>query len=156
MQLITPRRALAALLMTASLGLAACGSTASSPAGGTTTVQGVTGCTTNSAPASRAPANVVVHPATGLQEVKATVGQVIEVQLAFGRKYALFPSGNNVLSEQSHSGFADATAHSCIYRFKATQAGATDITFITSPICKASQECPQNMGRMVIPVQVQS
>ncbi len=156
MKLITPRRVLVALVMAASLALAACGSTApSSTSSSGAGAAGNASCP-NTAPASRSPANVVVHGANAAQPIHVSVGQILELQLPFGRSYALFPSGSNtILTELQPSDFPDASVQSCIFRFKATQSGTTALVFISRPVCSPKQQCPQNIQRLAIPVQVQ-
>jgi hypothetical protein len=158
------RTAWLGLALFATLGLAACGVTSTTGGAGTTATSPTatskptsTGCPLPNQMISRAPANVTVRPVSeGVKPVSITVGQIIEVQLPFGHRWALFPPGSSDLTVQSPAGYGDASVQSCIWRFQGAQAGSETLIFEEQPLCQSGMECPNYVTQIQIPVTVGS
>ena len=146
------------VLVGVSLGLAACGVSSTATGGGasTTTTANTTGCPAATQTVSRPTATVLLKANNTSHTVTLQKGQTVEIQLAFGRRWALFPSSTPSLSLQQPSGFGDASVQSCIWRFTATQSGSSEVVFNYGPVCTtATKSCPQYEGQLSFTVTVQ-
>ncbi len=122
------------------------GSTGSTPTAAPTPVKGYGtshGCPSDMVvSATPAKANVVIKPANTSNTITAHVGDVIEVRLPFGHKWGGPNSSPSNLQLQSPAGYAWTAESVCVWRFKATGSGSTQIDFSSQPLCKAGQMCP--------------
>lgn len=147
---------LGTLVLALSLGLAACGASSSNAGVGTTTTNQATGCPGPNQIVSRAPASVLVSANGSTRQVTLKVGQTLEVQLPFGRKWSLFPQSADTLSMTTPAGYGDVTVQSCIWRFTAAHAGSTTVTFDFAPLCPpTAAQCSQLAGRSSFTITVQ-
>jgi hypothetical protein len=135
--------------------LAACGSTTttgagstptSAPGSGATTVPGKTtvGCPNRAVvtPLQKVP-NVTLHVANSHSTSSARQGDLIEVQLPFGRQWSGPTTSQGALELQSPYGYANDTLKMCIWQFVAKGAGTAHLNFSGRPICLPGQLCPQ-------------
>ncbi len=132
--------------------LAACGSTGGPGAGSTptpspTTVQGygtAHGCPSDAVVTPAPPtANVTVKMTDANTTVTAHVGDVIEIQLPFGLRWTGPTTLGGALQLQTPAGYASTAIGMCIWRFSASSAGTTHLTFFARAICQKDQYCPQ-------------
>ena len=132
--------------------LTACGtnSGSSSTSTGTTPVPISTstpnsyGCPSNAVVGTTStPANIVLKMPNSNTTVVAHHGDVIEIQLPFGQVWNGPTTSQGVLQLQTPYGYASQTTNSCIWRFTAQGAGATQLNFYGKALCKKGQMCPQ-------------
>jgi len=152
---------LAALLTFA---LAACGSIGGSGTGSTptptpTTVQGygtAHGCPSDAVVTPAPPtANVTVKLTDANATVKAHVGDVIEIQLPFGLRWTGPTISGGELHMQPPAGYASTATGMCIWRYNASRAGTTHLTFFAWPMCRTGQYCPQYVLALPFTIVVQ-
>ncbi len=133
--------------------LAACGSTGGPGAGpGTTptptptTSQGygtAHGCPSDAVVTPAPPtANVTVKMTDTNTTVTASIGDVIEIQLPFGLRWTGPTTSVGGLQLQTPAGYASTAIGMCIWRFSASSAGTTHLTFFARAICQKGQYCP--------------
>ena len=113
--------------------------TASATSSATTT----TGCPSTEQDVSwpTAPTVIVTKP-EGTTTV--TVGQTLELRLAFGHRWNVAPgtlSGAFTLDQPA--GYADTQHQTCDWHFTAKQAGSQALTITSAAICEASGPCSQ-------------
>jgi hypothetical protein len=134
--------------------LAACGSTGgpapgagSTPTPAPTTIQGygtAHGCPAEALVTPAPPAaNVTVKLADANATITAHVGNVIEIQLPFGLRWTGPTTSGSALQLQTPAGYASTATGMCIWRFSASSAGTTHLTFFARAICQKDQFCPQ-------------
>lgn len=134
--------------------LAACGSTGgpgpgtgSTPTPTPTTVQGygtAHGCPSDAVVTPAPPAaNVTVKLTDANATIMAHVGDVIEIQLPFGLRWTGPTTSGGGLQSQTPAGYASTDSGMCIWRFSASSAGTTHLTFSARAICLKDQYCPQ-------------
>ncbi len=150
------------VFMCLTLSLAACGASSTTTlSGGNTSVTGTvtsaTGCPQPTQSITRSAATVVVKAGSTNQTITLQKGQTLEVQLAFGRRWAYFPAPLTSLTLQEPSGYGDVSVQSCIWRFTATQSGSNALTFDFSALCvtPTKDTCPQYEGQFRVNVTVQ-
>ncbi len=131
--------------------LAACGGTGSgtgsTPTPTPTTVQGygtAHGCSSDAVVTPVPPAaNVTVKLSGANVSVTAHVGDVLEIQLPFGFRWAGPTISGGGLHLQTPAGYASTALGMCIWRFNASSAGTTHLTFFARAMCQNGQFCPQ-------------
>lgn len=102
-----------------------------------------TGCpstTTVTTPSSQA--NVVLKSANSNKVTQVKKGDVIEIELAFGRRWEDPDISKALLTEQA-SGYANTATKMCVWRFLAIGTGTAHINFVAHPICEPGEACPQ-------------
>ena len=143
--------------------LAACGSTGgsapgtgSTPTPTPTTVQGygtAHGCLSDVVVTPAPPAaNVTVKMTDANTTVTAHIGDVIEIQLPFGLRWTGSTTSGGGLQLQTPAGYASTATGMCIWRFSASSAGTTHLTFFARAICQKDQYCPQFV--LAIPITI--
>src|ERR1700738_231126 len=128
---------------------AACGTNvgAGNPVAGSPT--STTGCPNPTGGNTPPPAaNVVLNSSNNNNTASANKGDTIEVDLSFGHHWAEAPATavsqtQNLLTEQSPSGYALSSSHMCVWRFVATGTGTAQLNFVGQPICTKGEACPQ-------------
>ncbi len=101
------------------------------------------------------PPTVIITSAQTSKGAKVSVGQTLEVALAFGHKWTLGPAaGQPALTLNSPAGYGDASLQSCIWHFTGAQAGQFTLQFISAPNCPAHKECPKTIGTLAISIEV--
>jgi hypothetical protein len=136
--------------------LAACGSTAGpapgagstpTPTPAPTTIQGygtAHGCLSDAVVTPAPPAaNVTVKMTDANTTITAHVGDVIEIQLPFGLRWTGPTTSGSALQLQTPAGYASTATGMCIWRFSASSAGTTHLTFFARALCQKDQFCPQ-------------
>ncbi len=142
---------LVSLAMLLTFVLAACGGTGpgigSTPTPAPTTVQGygtAHGCPSDAVVTPAPPAaNVTVKLSDANDAVTAHVGDVIEIQLPFGLRWTGPTISGSGLQAQTPVGYASTALGMCIWRFSASHAGTTHLTFFARAMCQKNQFCPQ-------------
>ena len=148
--------------------VAACGSHAGTPAGGSgstpTPVSTPTsvaskgaagGCpnTTVTNPPAAKP-NVVIKLNNSTSTVTAHNGDLIEVRLPFNQQWAGPTTSQGVLELQAPSGYLLRSDKVCVWRFVARGTGTTTLLFSGRPICRAHQLCPMYITEIPFTVDV--
>jgi hypothetical protein len=119
-------------------------STGTTPVPVATSTPNSNGCPSNAVVGTTAtPANVVLKMSNSKTTVTAHQGDVIEIQLPFGQAWNGPTTSQGALQLQTPYGYASRTANSCIWRFTAQVAGATQLNFYGKALCKKGQMCPQ-------------
>jgi len=142
------------LLLVLALVLAACGSPTGGPTnpgstpGSTPTNTEIPGYgTANGCPSDtvveKAPlkANVLVAHTDTNVTIVARQGDVVEIDLPFGRRWGT-PSITGGLDMQQPAGYAWKPAHVCVWRFTAKSPGTAQVVFSARALCKAGELCP--------------
>ena len=149
------------ILVAIALFLTACGTNSGSPAGSGSTPQPTTVPgygTSNGCPsdvvvtAPQTAANVTVKFNQVNSTVTAHNGDVIEIDLPFGRTWGGPTVSQGVLELQPPAGYASKTTNMCIWRFTAKGVGSTQLNFTARALCKKGQLCP--MYIMAVPFTV--
>ncbi len=136
------------------LALAGCGSSGGSgPGSGSTPTPTPTssqgygtthGCPSNAVVTPEPPAaQVTVTLSDANRALMAHVGDVIEIQLPFGLRWAGPTISGVGLQLQTPAGYASPSKGMCIWRLNAIQAGTTVLTFSAMALCTDGQLCPQ-------------
>jgi hypothetical protein len=140
---------LVALLAVALAGCGSSGGTGSGP-GSTptpTASQGygtAHGCPSDAVVTPEPPAaNVTVTLSDANRTRTAHVGDVIEIQLPFGLRWAGPVISGGGLQLQTPAGYASRSKGMCIWRLNALHAGTTGLTFSAMALCNDSHLCPQ-------------
>jgi hypothetical protein len=142
------------------LALSACGTnttTGAAPGGNTPTATATqsqantNGCPNNTVVTTPpTAANVVLTNSNSGTTVNAKKGEIIEIDLPFGRTWQGPTSVSpNILSPQGPAGYAYPTAKACVWRFQVMGTGTVHLSFEGRPICKKGQACP--MYVMAVP-----
>src|SRR5579862_8747108 len=76
------------------------------------------------------------------QQVKARVGQTIEVRLRASVVWSLTQAGAQALAAQNTKSWYDAAHQACVWQFVAAHAGVTHLTFTGGLVCPHDQPCP--------------
>lgn len=97
-------------------------------------------------------ANVILQPSDINTTIIAHNGDVIEVRLPFGHKWAGPLVSQGILQLQSPAGYAWKTNNACIWRFVAQGTGSAQLNFSGRPLCKPKQMCP--LFIMAIPFKI--
>ena len=156
------RRFFCISLLILALGLVACGSnagTGANPCCSPTTVKGygaAYGCPSDAVVTSAPPiANVVIHSSQANTTITAHTGDVIEIQLPFGHRWAarITPQVQSILELQAPAGYAWKANNVCVWRFVAKGPGTATLGFESRALCKPGQLCPQYV--MYVPFTIQ-
>ena len=131
--------------------LAACGGTGSgigsTPTPTPTSVQGygiAHGCPNNTVVTPAPPAaNVTIKLPDANAAAMAHVGDVLEIQMPFGLRWTGPTMSGGGLQMQTPAGYASTALGMCIWRFSASRAGTTHLTFFARAMCQKDQFCPQ-------------
>lgn len=97
-------------------------------------------------------ANVVVKPGGSNVTVHAHVGDIIEIQLPFGKRWGGPQSDQGNLALEQPYGYGLKSDSTCVWRFTAHDAGTTALQFTSRPLCKMGQMCPMYIA--VLPIMV--
>jgi len=112
------------------------------------------GCPNNAIVAAPQKAAITVLDSNKDSKVNAHIGDVIEFQLSFGKKWSGPTASQGVLDLQGPAGYALKSSKACVWVFKAMRAGTTELTFNSQPLCKRGQICPMYIAVLPFTVQV--
>jgi hypothetical protein len=120
--------------------------TSASPTPASPTPVSTTGCPNPTVVTTQPPAaNVVLSTSNNNSIVSVNKGDTVEVDLPFGHRWeevSATPVSQNLLTEQTLSGYALSSSHMCVWRFVATNTGTAHLTFVGQPICAKGEPCP--------------
>jgi len=88
-----------------------------------------------------AAANFTLRRGQGPTTITIQSGDVMEVQLPFGIAWRGPTTSAGVLELQYPSGYAWKPSNACIWRFVARRAGAVELTFFGTALCKKPTLC---------------
>jgi hypothetical protein len=135
------------------------GAAGSSPTTAPTPVKGygtANGCPSDMVVGTEpAKANVLIRPSDTNTTIPAHTGDVIEVRLPFGQKWAGPNASQGILELQSPAGYAWKADKVCIWRFVAKGTGSAQLSFTGRALCKPGQMCPMYIMEVPFKINVQ-
>jgi hypothetical protein len=113
----------------------------------------VHGCPSNTVVSTTSKqANVTIQSTNINSTVTAHVGDIIEIRLPFGQKWAgpaVIPTN---LQQQQPTGYALPSSNVCVWRFIARSTGMANLEFHNQPLCIKGRACA--MFIMVDPISI--
>lgn len=147
---------LISLLLLLTFMLVACGTNSSTTGGSvastpttvvtptpTSGVSGIDSCP-GMTPVTTTPskADVVLKSVNGNKTVDAKKGDLVEIDLAFGRRWEGPDNVSKTLLTEQAS-YADSSANMCVWRFLTIGTGTAHIDFTAHALCAKGEVCPQ-------------
>ena len=86
--------------------------------------------------------NVTVTAGQATSTITALTGNLIAFLLPFGSRWTGPTTSQGNLALLPPAGYADTTAHACVWRFVAQRTGVTQLAFTGGPLCSPGQLCP--------------
>jgi hypothetical protein len=100
------------------------------------------GCPSNSVMRNVPRPNVTITPRQAKTTITVRTGDLIQFQFPFGSRWGGPTTSQGNLTLQPPAGYANRTAHMCVWRFTAASSGTTQLNFTQGPLCKPGYPCP--------------